>query len=71
MHVATEQQADTITLMLPAVKNPHKVHLLQYALWLPPSPLVFSLGRMLMSRGATDGHEENKSTETMANASWP
>lgn len=29
-----------------------------------PPPPVSSLGRMLMRRGATDGHEENKSTET-------
>lgn len=28
-------------------------------------PPVSSLGRMLMRPGATDGHEENKSTETM------
>lgn len=40
MHVRTEEQADTITLMLPAIKNPHKVHLLQYAVRppLPPWP---------------------------------
>lgn len=55
MHVHTEEQADTITLMLPAIKNHHKVHLLQYALCLPPSP-ASSLGRILMS-----GREENKS----------
>lgn len=72
MHVHTEEQADTITLMLPAIKNSHKVHLLQYALCLPPS-LVSSLGRILMSGGATDGQDENKSMETMAfgNAVWP
>lgn len=31
---------------------------------LPLSP-VSSLGRILISGGATDGHEENKSVETM------
>lgn len=63
MHVHTEEQAHTITLMLPAVKNPHKVHLLQCAVCLPPS-LVSSLGRILMTGGPTDGHEENKSMDT-------
>lgn len=36
-HIRTEEQADTITLMLPTIKNPHKVYLLQYALCLPLS----------------------------------
>lgn len=61
MHVHTEEQADTITLMLPAIKNPHKVHSLQCALP-PQSP---PRGRILMSGGATDGHEENKSMDVM------
>lgn len=67
MHVRTEEQADTITLMLPAIKNPHKVHLLQYAVCPPPPslPRASSLGRILMSGGATDGHEENKCMGTM------
>lgn len=76
MHVRTEEQAETITLMLPAIKNPHKVHLLQYAVCpppsLPPSP-ASSLGRILMSGGTTDGHEENKCLGTMVlsgNALW-
>lgn len=66
MHVRTEKQADTISLMLPAIKNPHKVHLLEYASCLSPSFPLSSLGRILMSGGATDGHEENKSMETVA-----